>query len=120
MLEAAARPVTRPDRVMDDTARRRPWVAPVLLTAASAAAASVVGCATITDTAGEMWFQTVGALKPNGGDRLDGTDETGKWDEVGEYATQARGGRVKDDDDWYKNTFMSPKARDIERNLGIE
>ena len=105
---------------MRHPARRRPRAAFVSLCAASLAAFAVGGCAAVTDTAGEMWFQTVATLKPNGGDRLDGTDEEGKWDEVGDYATQARGGRVKEDDGWYKERFMSPKARDIERNLGVE
>jgi hypothetical protein len=59
------------------------------------------------------------AMKP--GDYSDPTDETGDpW--MQQVGVEARGDRPREPDeepDWFHNSLTSPKARDIERNLGV-
>jgi hypothetical protein len=66
--------------------------------------------------------EAVAALRPTSFDYSDPTDEIGDpW--VQAAGDEARGHQPKesaDDPDWLRNLMMSPKARDIERNLGFE
>ena len=66
------------------------------------------------------WRQTVSMFRPDTQDYADGTDDDGtEWDFVGE---EGRAGqqRERDPDPWFKQNLMSPKARSIEHNLGID
>jgi hypothetical protein len=56
-----------------------------------------------------------------GTDYVSGADlEDDAW--ITEAAEEARGNqpRERDPDQWYRNWFMSEKARSIERNFGID
>lgn len=56
-------------------------------------------------------------LRPN--DYRDTTNESDdEWTSVGRTASTVRG--VEKDEDPLRNVLLSPKARSIERNLGIE
>jgi len=63
--------------------------------------------------------QSFESVKPNGtADYDDGTDEVEGW--VHEAGVEARGDRpVEIDNDPFR-ALMSPKAKSIERNLGIQ
>ena len=78
------------------------------------------GCA-VGDYAQEAWFQTKQTLRPNGGGYQDDAEVVREdWGEVHALGGRRNQGRVADDDPWYRNYFMSSKARDIESNLGFE
>ena len=66
--------------------------------------------------------EAVAALRPTSSDYTDPADDIGDpW--IQAAGDEARGHRPKeqsDDPDWLRNLMMSPKARDIERNLGFE
>jgi hypothetical protein len=79
------------------------------------------GC-TVVSTVREMTASTVQALRPESGNGWDpGSESTDPW--VQEAGAQARGNREMEkeaDPLNLKRFFMSDKARDIERNLGVE
>lgn len=80
------------------------------------------GCASMMDTIADANQQTWRALKPKAFDSdwsSGGEEEIDQWGFVGE---EARGDRPKesDPDPWWQKYVMSSKARNIERNLGIE
>lgn len=57
-------------------------------------------------------------MKPDSGGYDDGTDEVDGW--VSEAGVEARGDRpIEVDNDPFR-ALMSPKAKSIERNLGIQ
>lgn len=80
----------------------------------------VSGCAIlepIQTTTRYMWK----SMAFNPGDQADWTDEEDpSW--VVQAGEEARGDRQrqKDPDSWFRNNFMSEKARSIERNVGID
>jgi len=61
--------------------------------------------------------QTWSAFKPKGNDyRMSSDEATGEWDFVGK---EGRGNRPLDkQNDPFRNLLTSPKAREIEENLG--
>lgn len=79
------------------------------------------GCALMSSVQG-MASQTVEALRPTSFDGWDPGSETGDpW--VQQAGAEARGHRPVEkelDPLGLKKVFMSQKARDIERNMGIE
>lgn len=78
------------------------------------------GCAAIIDPITELNRETMRAFKPKPFDSdWSGEEEIDQWASVGE---EARGDRPKesDPDAWWQKYVMSSKARNIERNLGIE
>ena len=80
----------------------------------------IAGCASMMDPISELNRQTMRAFKPKpfDSDWVD-DDEIDQWSYVGD---EARGDRPKesDPDPWWQKYVMSSKARNIERNLGIE
>lgn len=77
------------------------------------------GCQSMTSPTA-AWRQTVSMFRPDTRDYDDGTTDDGSdWDFVGD---EGRAGqqRERDPDPWFKQNLMSPKARSIERNLGID
>ncbi len=79
------------------------------------------GCAAWNSTQ-QMFAQSVHALRPTTGNYSDPTAQSGDpW--VQSAGVEARGDRPKEivnDPLHLRNIFMSEKARDIERNMGIE
>lgn len=80
------------------------------------------GCASMMDSIADANQQTWRALKPKAFDSdwsSGGEEEIDQWGFVGD---EARGDRAKesDPDPWWQKYVMSSKARNIERNLGIE
>ncbi|WP_298864882.1 hypothetical protein [uncultured Gimesia sp.] len=78
------------------------------------------GCASIIDPISELNRETLRVFKPKPFDSdWSGEDEIDQWSSVGD---EARGDRPKesDPDPWWQQYIMSSKARNIERNLGIE
>lgn len=78
------------------------------------------GCASMLDPITELNRETMRAFKPKAFDTdWSGENEIDQWSAVGE---EARGDRPKEKepDRWWYNLVMSSKARNIERNLGIE
>lgn len=78
------------------------------------------GCTAIMDPITEINRETMRAFKPKPFDSdWSGEEEIDQWASVGE---EARGDRPKesDPDPWWQKYVMSSKARNIERNLGIE
>ncbi|WP_339735707.1 hypothetical protein [uncultured Gimesia sp.] len=78
------------------------------------------GCAAIMDPITELNRETMRAFKPKPFDSdWSGEEEIDQWASVGE---EARGDRPmeSDPDAWWQKYVMSSKARNIERNLGIE
>ncbi|QDU10441.1 hypothetical protein [Gimesia aquarii] len=80
------------------------------------------GCTSMMDSIADANQQTWRALKPKAFDSdwsSGGEEEIDQWGFVGE---EARGDRPKesDPDPWWQKYVMSSKARNIERNLGIE
>ena len=68
----------------------------------------------------EIQRETVRMFRPKTSDYRDSTqDEIDEWESVGR---EARGDQPfeHDPDPWWQNYIMSPKARSIERNLGID
>lgn len=102
---------------MSKSSHRTAWLGAALLCAASALGSA--GCA-VADMAEEAWFQTKQTLTPTTGDYLDPTEHVADdWSEVRELG-RADQEPLEDDEDWYRKWFMSTKAREVERNLGIE
>ncbi len=61
------------------------------------------------------------ALSPKGHDQKAWADEeSDAWVEEAGREARADRERQQDPDQWYKNYFMSEKARSIERNLGVD
>ena len=61
------------------------------------------------------------ALSPKGHDQKAWADEeSDAWVEEAGREARADQKRQEDPDQWYKNYFMSEKARSIERNLGVD
>lgn len=85
----------------------------------SALLIAAVGC---TQSVGMRNFMqnSMGFRKPNANGIGDGTDTTDEgW--IREAGVEARGDRpLEKDPDVFRDMLMSPKARSIERNLGIE
>lgn len=79
------------------------------------------GCAQVMRPISELQHETMRAFKPKpfGPDWSGGEEEIDQWDYVGE---EARGDRPRehDPDPWWQKWFMSSKARNIEKNLGID
>lgn len=78
------------------------------------------GCNAIMEPISELNHQTMRAMKPKPFDSdWSGEEEIDQWASVGD---EARGDRPKesDPDPWWQKWVMSNKARNIERNLGIE
>lgn len=76
------------------------------------------GCA-LTESATSAFRQTARMFRPNPYDRPFQPDVEDEWAFVGE---EGRGDqeRERDPDRWWQNLVMSPQARNIERNLGID
>ncbi len=77
------------------------------------------GCA-LVESGQDAARQTFRIFKFQPNDYRDFSEEQDdKWSFVGE---DARGGmkRTRDPDQWFKQHFMSEKARNVERNLGID
>ena len=78
-----------------------------------------VGCV-VADMAEEAWFQTRQALRPSADGYSDPTENPADdWSEVRKFGRPDQK-LIRDDESWYNKTFKSPKARDIERNLGFD
>tara|TARA_R110002124_G_scaffold63470_3_gene173928 strand:- start:6253 stop:6561 length:309 start_codon:yes stop_codon:yes gene_type:complete len=80
----------------------------------------VTGCNAIMQPISELNRETMRAFKPKPFDAdWSGEEEIDQWSYVGD---EARGDRPKesDPDGWWQKYVMSNKARNIERNLGIE
>ncbi len=78
------------------------------------------GCTSLMEPIAELNRETMRAFKPKPFDSdWSGEDEIDQWSSVGD---EARGDRPKesDPDPWWQKYVMSSKARNIERNLGIE
>ena len=66
----------------------------------------------------DAFSQSFASMKPDSGGYDDGTDEVDGW--VSEAGVEARGDRpIEVDNDPFR-ALMSPKAKSIERNLGIQ
>lgn len=68
----------------------------------------------------QTWAFTKNTFKPRGVNDVDTTEKVDHtWRGVADEGR--RGHKVeKDPDQWYRNYFMSEKAREVERNFGIE
>ena len=76
------------------------------------------GCATAEPSAG-VFSESMKSMMPSTGGYRDSTQEEGDgWEIVGK---EGRGHMApdKDPDPWWQQYVMSPKARSVERNLGI-
>ena len=82
--------------------------------------AGLAGCATMIDSAQTAKRQLVRQFRPSPIDYRDSTEET--VDQWADYTREARAvhSAEKDPDPWYRRWFMSEKARQTERHLGIE
>jgi hypothetical protein len=77
------------------------------------------GCA-LVDGSRTASRETLRAAKPRPSDYRDPTDEpVDEYAYVGQIARNHRPVE-KDPDPWFRQIFMSEKARSIERNLGFE
>lgn len=102
---------------MSRSSHRTAWFGAAVLYAASCLASA--GCA-VKDMAQEAWFQTKQTLTPTSKGYLDPAENpTDDWSEVREIG-RGDAELVEDDPDWYREKFMSAKARDIEKNLGYD
>lgn len=82
------------------------------------AAFCVPGCG-LMQTTREVTRESLKPLKPRPSDYRDTTEESeDEWTSVGRTASTVRG--VEKDNDPFRKWVLSPKARSIERNLGIE
>ena len=91
----------------------------ILMSVTAAAMLSLpTGCA-LVDKGKEVSRQTWKVFKPRPTDYRDPTEEeSDEWEFVGK---EARGDRpLEKEPDPIKRLIMSPKARNIERNLGID
>ena len=80
---------------------------------------SSTGCMSLSNPQ-NAFAKTGRMFKPDTRDYDNGADDDGsEWDFV---AKEGRAGqeREQDPDPWFKQMFMSEKARSIERNLGID
>lgn len=69
---------------------------------------------------GEFWHQVKRNAVPSADDKRDFTEEVDEgWDVVGDEGRRDQEAE-KDPDQWYRNYILSPKAREIEENLGFE
>lgn len=78
------------------------------------------GCAQMMKPISELQHETMRAFKPKPFDSdWSGEEEIDQWGYVGE---EARGDRVREQevDRWWHKWVMSSKARNIEKNLGID
>jgi len=67
----------------------------------------------------EAWFQTRQTFTPSSDGYRDDTEApVDDWSEVRKFGRPDQE-LVTEDESWYSKNFISPKARDIERNLGI-
>ena len=86
-----------------------------------AALLPLAGCAAM-ESVQMAASETVEALRPSSSNYVDPADETSDpW--VKKAGSEARGNRPVEKSEepaWFRNLLMSPKARDIENNLGIE
>ena len=84
---------------------------------------SAGGCAAVNmagDAAQEAWFQTKQTLRPDRNGYVDDAELVKEdWGDAAELGRRDQP-RVADDPAWYRNIFMSEKARDIESNLGYD
>ena len=78
----------------------------------------VTGC-TLIESSKKATRETMRTLRPKPADYRDGTEDDGEeWAWVGK---EARGDRpMESENDPFKPYLMSPKARSIERNLGVD
>ena len=79
------------------------------------------GCTTMMDSARNMGHQTKQFLSIKPGGYRDATEEeVDDWTE--DVGREGRGNQPmeKDPDTWWRDLFMSEKARSIERNVGID
>ncbi len=86
-----------------------------------AALLPVAGCAAMHSVQMAA-SETVDAMRPSSSNYANPEDEASDpW--VKKAGSEARGNRPKEKSEeppWLRNLLMSPKARDIENNLGIE
>ena len=77
------------------------------------------GCA-VVDASREVAASVRNAITPRTWDRRDPTDEVDSW--TSEVGMDARGNRTrdKDPDAWWGKYVVSDKAREIEKNLGVD
>ena len=82
-------------------------------------ACSSTGCTMLTASRDAM-SQSMRMFKPNpnDGNALSG-DEVDEWEFVGKEGRFDQE-RERDPDRWWQDLVMSPEARHIERNLGID
>ena len=103
---------------MSKSSHRTAWLGATLLCAASAMGSA--GCA-VADMAEEAWFQTQTDRSPPAppaiSTRRSTSPTTGARSANSAAPTRTP---LEDDEDWYRKWFMSTKAREVERNLGIE
>ena len=80
---------------------------------------SSTGCAAF-NSGKDAWTQTLRMARPR---PFDGPttpdDQEDEWGFVGDEGRADRD-RERDPDRWWHNLVMSPEARNIERNLGID
>lgn len=77
------------------------------------------GC-TMLDASRDAMRQTTRMFRPNPNDGPAHPDsEIDEWRFVGDEG-RADQDRERDPDRWWQNSIMSPEARNIERNLGID
>ena len=84
-------------------------------------ATALSGCR-VMDAGNEFIHGTWQLFRPKPTDFRDGTSEEADSDEWSIVGELGRGDqeRERDPDPWWQNHVMSPKARSIERNLGID
>ena len=77
------------------------------------------GCA-VFESSQNAWRQTMRMARPKPHDGpVEMEDMEDEWGFVGEEGRADRD-RERDPDRWWHNLVMSPEARNIERNLGID
>ncbi len=60
-------------------------------------------------------------IRPNSNDYREASDDPGsEWDFVGEEGRADQQTVVEEGDQWFKKYLMSPRARSIERNVGVD
>ena len=80
---------------------------------------SATGCA-MWDAGRDAAYKTSRLFVPNGRDYDTNWDDTpGEWEFVGEEGRRGQEREV-DPDPWYKKWLQSDKAREIEKNLGVD